>query len=334
MKILITGGAGFIGANIASAYLKNGDNVTIYDNFYRPGVKSNVDWLQKEYPNHPLTIQESSILDVDQLKKSLKNQDVVFHMAGQTAVTTSVKNPEIDFEINARGTFNVLESVRQISPEAIVLTASTNKVYGNLSRLKIHEQVMRYQVTGKSSVDETEPLDFYSPYGCSKGTADQYTHDYYRIYGIKTIVFRQSCIYGTHQLGVEDQGWLAHFAASFIQDKPLSLFGSGKQVRDALYIDDLVSAYQIAVQKIDKTKGQIYNIGGGEDKTISLLELIVLLEKISGKKIPVEYKPERPGDQKIYISDVSKAQADFGWKPETSVEQGVTKLYKWLESVL
>ncbi len=334
MNVLITGGAGFIGANLAAHYLGKKAKVTVYDNLHRPGVKKNITWLKKNYPSQYLTVKIADILNYRILEEAVKGQHIIFHMAGQTAVTTSIQDPMTDFELNARGTLNLLEAVRNNSPRAVVVTASTNKVYGNLDRLKLKENKTRYKVIGKATIDESEPLDFHSPYGCSKGTADQYTRDYSRIYGIKTIVFRQSCIYGTHQLGVEDQGWLAHFAAMSIKKKSINIFGNGKQVRDALYINDLIQAYDKAVTNINTTAGNIYNIGGGEDNTVSLLELITLLEKVSGEKINTKFFLERPGDQQVFISDNSKAKKDFKWKPTTSVEDGVEKLYYWLKESL
>lgn len=332
--VLITGGAGFIGTNTADTYLKKRHRVIIYDNLYRPGVEKNLAWIKKHQHRQNLTIVKADILDQKKLSASVKQANIIFHLAGQTAVTTSVSNPRLDFEFNALGTLNVLEAIRQHNPKAIIVTASTNKVYGNLSRLNISEAKTRYKVTGKQSVSETEPLDFYSPYGCSKGTADQYTRDYHRMYGLHTISFRQSCIYGPHQLGVEDQGWLAHFAASALSDRNITLFGSGKQVRDVLYVDDLVSAYDLAVQNITTTAGQVYNIGGGTKNTVSLLELITLLEKILNRPIITSLSTTRPGDQKVYISDITKATRHFGWRPSVSVADGVNHLVQWLQTSL
>lgn len=333
-NILITGGAGFIGTNLAAHYLKKNSHVTIYDNLYRPGVKANLDWLKSAFPTKKLTIKIADILDQPKLNQAVKNQHIIFHLAGQTAVTTSINKPRLDFEINALGTLNLLESIRRKNSKAILVTASTNKVYGNLSRLKLTTTKTRYRIRGKSSITETEPLDFYSPYGCSKGTADQYTRDYHRIYGLKTIVFRQSCIYGPNQLGVEDQGWLAHLTALAIKNQSLSIFGTGKQVRDVLYVSDLISAFDLAIKRISKTAGHIYNIGGGVGNTLSLLELIDLLEHLTGHKIKLKFYPQRPGDQQIYISDTAKAKKDFDWSPSTSPKTGVKLLYNWLHETL
>lgn len=333
MKVLVTGGAGFIGTNVVYSYLKKGAFVTVFDNLSRPGVKKNLSWLSETFPAKRLTTIIGDIRDQETVINAIKNQDIIFHLAGQTAVTTSLKNPSEDFNINARGTLNLLEAVRLYNPKAIVLNASTNKVYGELQNIKLREPPTRY--TAKTSgVSESHNLDFHSPYGCSKGTADQYTRDYHRIYGLNTIVFRQSCIYGPHQLGVEDQGWLAHFAASAIQKTPITIFGNGRQVRDVLYIDDLIKAYDQATTKIQKTKGEIYNIGGGPKYTLSLLELITLLEDNLKTKINYSIAPPRPGDQKYYVSNIKKAKSDFSWQPATSPEKGVDLLVRWLETFL
>lgn len=332
MKILITGGAGFIGANVAASYLKRGHSVTVYDNFSRKGTEKNIDWLQTLGATKLLKVVEGDVADFSSLKQLVKKQDIVFHLAGQTAVTTSIKNPRLDFEANALGTFNVLEAVRQSNPETVVFYSSTNKVYGAMSRVNTRRRGKRYYGVQSASVDESESLDFYSPYGCSKGAGDQYMQDYSRIYGLKTVVFRQSCIYGSHQFGVEDQGWVAHFTSQVIKNKKLKIFGDGKQVRDLLYITDLVRAFRLAHKYIHITAGQVYNIGGGITNSISLLELIEQLEELSKRTVEVEYFEARKGDQRVYISDTAKAYRDFNWQPKVSVTDGIEKLYQWLES--
>lgn len=334
MRILITGGAGFIGANTASYYLQKKDHVTIYDDFSRDGVEKNAKWLKENFSNKFLKITRASVTDFKKLTAATKDIDVVFHFAGQTAVTTSIKDPRRDFQANALGTFNILESVRQASPKAIIVYSSTNKVYGAMSRVNTRPRGKRYFPIESPSIDESEQLDFYSPYGCSKGAGDQYVHDYHRIYGLNTIVFRQSCIYGTHQLGVEDQGWLAHFTAQVVRGKPLTIFGDGKQVRDILYITDLVDAYDKAVKNIDVTKGQVYNIGGGIRNSASLLEVIEILARLSGTKIKFKFQEERLGDQKVYISNIDKAYRDFDWQPKIGIHQGLELLYSWLKESL
>jgi CDP-paratose 2-epimerase len=330
-NIFITGGVGFIGINVAKHYLKKGWNVKIYDCLFRPGVEQNLEILKKE--NHSnLTVVQNDIRDFEILKTEIKNSDVVLHYAGQTAVTTSVVNPRTDFEVNALGTFNVCEAVRLFCPKATLGYSSTNKVYGAIPKSQVTEEKTRYVAKNyKNGFPESLPLDFYSPYGCSKGTGDQYVRDYHRIYGLNSFVFRQSCIYGTYQLGVEDQGWLAHFILMAINNKTLKIYGDGKQVRDVLFIDDLVDAYDKAVTNIDKIKGEVFNIGGGANNTISLLELVSDIEELNGKKINLKFVDWRPGDQKIYISDVSKAKKVLGWEPKTNTNNGIKKLFDWLK---
>jgi len=332
-SVFITGGAGFIGANTANYYLDKGVQVTVYDNLSRKGVQHNLDWL-KTNSKGKLTIIKGDVKDYDLVKKSLKGHQVIFHFAGQTAVTTSIKNPRADFESNALGTFNVLEAMREVNPKAIMLYSSTNKVYGAMGRVNAARRKTRYISVESPSIDESEPLDFYSPYGCSKGSGDQYTHDYARIYGLKTIVFRQSCIYGTHQFGVEDQGWVAHFTSQVIKGESITLFGDGKQVRDMLFINDLVTAYEKAIQNIVISSGQVYNMGGGIDNAVSLLELVGYLQKLSGNKVNVKFSKSRQGDQKVYISNIDKAKRDLDWRPQIGVEEGVKLLYFWLRDYL
>lgn len=329
MKILITGGAGFIGANLAAYYLKQGNTVTVLDNLSRKNVIENVKWLETINPsNFKLVTQD--IRNYDGIKEVVKKQDVIFHEAAQTAVTTSLIHPRYDFEENALGTFNVLEAVREKNPETILFYASTNKVYGGLDDLKLRATEFRYQPASLAAISETRPLDFHTPYGCSKGTADQYVRDYSRSYKIKTVVFRQSCIYGEHQFGVEDQGWVAHFTSQVIKGLPITIYGNGKQVRDLLFIDDLVAGYDKALKAIDKTAGQVFNMGGGLNHTASLLEVITFLEKIKGSPLDLSYRKTRNGDQKYYVSDITKAKKVFGWTPKISVDKGINRLYKWL----
>lgn len=330
-NIFITGGVGFIGINVAKFYLKKGFKVKIYDSLFRPGVEKNLEILKKE--NHQnLIISQNDIRDFETLKKEIVGSDAVFHFAGQTAVTTSVTDPRTDFEVNALGTFNVCEAVRLSCPTATLGYSSTNKVYGAIPSSTSREDEKRYTPTNfENGFPESLPLDFYSPYGCSKGTGDQYIRDYHRIYGLNSFVFRQSCIYGTYQLGVEDQGWLAHFILTAINKKPLTIYGDGKQVRDVLFIDDLVEAYDKAINNIGKIKGEIFNIGGGPKNTISLLELIDEIEKLNGEKINLKFKDWRPGDQKIYISNIAKAKQILDWSPKIDTKTGIKKLFDWLK---
>ena len=334
-KILITGGAGFIGINTANYYLDKGWKVVLFDNLSRKGTEINLLWIKKHKNKKNLLFVKGDIRkDQRSLVKNLARTNLVLHLAGQVAVTTSVTDPREDFEINALGTFNVLEAVRASGANPVFIYSSTNKVYGELEEEKVLETKTRYVFKDlKSGVSEKTPVDFHSPYGCSKGAGDQYVRDYHRIYGLNTIVFRQSCIYGEHQFGIEDQGWLAWFIIALAKGKQISIYGTGKQVRDALYIKDLVRAYDLAYRHKRKTVGQIYNIGGGPKNTISVwFEFVPLLEKLFGKKIRARFAPMRPGDQPIYVSDLKRAKKDFGWSPKTSVTQGVKLLYSWVIS--
>ncbi len=332
MNIVVIGGAGFIGCNVADYYLKNKHNVTVFDNFSRKGTLQNLDWLLKRYKDNLTVAQGDVRIDFGKLKSVVSKADIVFHLAAQVAVTTSVVDPREDFEINALGTFNVLEAIRQSGNKPIVLYSSTNKVYGGMEQVTIVERNGEYDYESLPlGVSEAEQLDFHSPYGCSKGTADQYMIDYSRIYGLRTIVFRQSCIYGYRQFGVEDQGWVAHFTISSMFDRPLTIYGDGKQVRDVLFIDDLVQAYDLAIKNINVTAGKAYNIGGGPNKKMSLLNLIGYLEKFFGKKLTYTFSNWRPGDQRVFICDIRKAKNEFGWEPRIGVEEGVRLLAAWVK---
>jgi CDP-paratose 2-epimerase len=256
----------------------------------------------------------------------------VIHCAGQVAVTTSVSDPRSDFQKNALGTFNVLEALRLGAPDAILLHASTNKVYGGMEDVRIERRGQRWcYVDLAEGCSEDRGLDFHSPYGCSKGAADQYVRDYARIYGMRTVVFRQSCIYGYRQFGVEDQGWVAWFTIRSVQDAPVTIFGDGCQVRDVLFIEDLLDAYQAAVERIDVAAGRVYNAGGGPQNVLSLLELVSRLERLNGRAMDVGHGDWRPGDQRVFIADIARARAELGWRPHTSVEQGLGKLHTWIE---
>ena len=327
---LITGGAGFIGANLADHYLAGGHCVTIFDNFSRPGTQLNLQWLRERYGEGLKVIRGDVRKPDEQLRVAIDAAQVVFHLAAQVAVTTSVIHPREDFEINALGTFNLLECVRQSASRPVVVYSSTNKVYGKMSDLEVVERGGRYTYSGVTGIPESRPLDFYSPYGCSKGTGDQYVVDYARIYGLKTIVFRQSCIYGRRQFGMEDQGWVAWFAIRASQNLPVTIYGDGMQVRDILHVDDLVAGYDAAVAAIDCTAGKAYNIGGGPENTLSLLELVDCLEGLFGRKLSYSFEDWRPGDQLIFVSDISRARADFGWRPRITVKEGVAALANWI----
>lgn len=332
MDILITGGAGFIGTNAALYFGKDTANkITILDDLSRFGTQNNLNLLKQSLTKR-LTFIQADITDIKKYRTALKRADLIIHLAGQTAVTTSIKDPSHDFHVNVLGGVTLLENIRIHNPQAIVLYASTNKVYGNLSHhiLKKRVSLKRYvNITCPQGVDESEQLNFISPYGCSKGTVDQYMADYARSFGLKTVVFRQSCIYGPYQLGVEDQGWVAHFSKQFLMKKPITLFGDGYQVRDLLYVEDLVRLYELAAQKIGLTAGQVFNAGGGEKNSFSLLEVLALMEKKIGYAPPITTMTERLGDQKYFVSNNAKAKKMIGWKPTTPFVTGVDQMILW-----
>jgi CDP-paratose 2-epimerase len=331
-KILITGGAGFIGSNLADHFIQKGHSVIIFDNLSRKGVSYNLDWLKKRHGTGFAFIQ-GDVRDEKAVLKAAEGIQVIYHTAGQTAVTTSMTYPRQDFETNVIGAFNVLEAARLVGDDPILIYTSTNKVYGGMEDVQILEKDTRYEYLNLPyGIDESRPLDFHSPYGCSKGSADQYVHDYARIYGLKTVVFRMSAIYGPHQFGMEDQAWVAYFVIALIKDWPLTIYGDGKQVRDILYINDLVRAFELATQKIQVTAGQIYNIGGGSENTISIwAEFSRILDQILGRKVhAANFREWRPGDQKIYISDIRKATQDFGWHPVIGINQGLENIARWI----
>lgn len=331
MNIFITGGAGFIGVHCANYFLSQGHKVTVYDNFSRRGARENARWLRLTHEAQRLNVIGGDIRNWEALIEAIPDHDVVIHLAAQVAVTSSVKNPREDFEINAVGTFNVLEAVRLYVPGAILLFASTNKVYGGMEEIKIIKEARRYVYRDlPHGIPESQNLDFHSPYGCSKGCADQYVRDYNRIYGLRTVVFRQSCIFGTHQFGVEDQGWVSWFTIAATLGKAITIFGDGMQVRDVLFVEDLIRGYEMAMAKIDKAQGKIYNIGGGAGMTLSLLELLELLGNKLGKKIDYKLSGWRPGDQPVYISDISKIKTELGWQPQITLEAGTTKMIDWI----
>ncbi len=331
MRILITGGAGFIGCKYADRRLSRGDEVVLFDNLSRPKTELNLRWLYERHGPR-LTFVRGDVRDYGAVAEVAQGAEAVFHLAAQVAVTTSVVNPREDMEINVLGGFNVLEAVRQVCPAAPAVFASTNKVYGGLDGLEVVETPTRHEMPELPlGVSESQPLDFHSPYGCSKGTADQYFRDYARVYGLKTVVLRQSCIYGTRQFGVEDQGWVAHFCISAAKDRPMTIYGDGKQVRDLLWIDDLMDAYDAALSHIDAAAGRIYNVGGGPDKTLSIwAEFAPLLKGVAGQVPDVKYAEARVGDQKVYVSDIRKARRELGWEPKVGPREGVEHLWRWI----
>jgi CDP-paratose 2-epimerase len=331
-RVLITGGAGFIGSNLAHRLLQEGHTVTILDNLSRSGCQTNLRWLADTFGADAFNFMQADLTDYDALCHATEGVERIYHLAGQVAVTTSVKNPRQDFAANALGTFNALEAARHYGNDPIFIYASTNKVYGGMEEIRVIEDETRYRYADLPlGISETQLLNFHSPYGCSKGAGDQYTRDYFRIYKLKSVVVRQSCIYGYRQFGIEDQGWLAWFIIAVLKGLPIKIYGNGKQVRDVHFIEDLLNAYELICQNIDQTAGQIYNIGGGAINTMSIwAEFGPLLEKLMGSPIPVNFGDWRPGDQPVYISDIRKAERDFGWHPHVSVQEGVTRLFNWI----
>jgi CDP-paratose 2-epimerase len=331
MKLLITGGCGFIGTNFAEYFVKKGWEITVLDNLSRKGSSENRRWLQEKYPAIrfvPADIRSDNKI----LEEEAGQHDAIFHLAAQVAVTTSVQNPREDFEINVVGTLNILEAIRTTGATPILIFASTNKVYGGMEEIVIEEKADRHVYRDlPAGIAETQQLDFHSPYGCSKGTADQYVRDYARIYGMRTVVFRQSCIYGPRQFGIEDQGWIAWFTIAALLGRPMTIYGDGKQVRDVLHVDDLARAYELAVEKISSVRGEVFNVGGGAQFSLSVKEVFPLLEKFLGKKISYSMSDWRPGDQPVYISDIAKVKGKLGWSPTISPEAGVKTLFDWCQ---
>ncbi len=331
MKALITGGAGFIGSNLADRLIGRGYQVVVYDDLSRRGAEQNVAWLRARHGERWLLLQ-ADVRDFAALRRAAADADVIYHLASQVAVTTSVQDPRHDFEVNALGTFNVLEAARLSGRRPIVLYASTNKVYGGMEEVVVVETEAGYAYRDyPQGIPETFPLDLHSPYGCSKGAGDQYVRDYARIYGLPTVVLRQSCIYGPRQMGCEDQGWVAWFIIAAVTGQPITIYGDGRQVRDVLWVDDLLDLYQAAVERIDIAAGQVYNVGGGPQNTLAVwAELGPMLEALVGRRIPVAYGDWRPGDQRIFVADIGKAGRELGWRPRVSKVEGVRRLYEWV----
>jgi len=337
MKLLITGGCGFLGSNLAIDAINRRDEVLIFDNLYRNGSRANLEWLQ----NHgKITFEHGDIRnsnDITRVVQSFK-PDAIFHLAGQVAMTTSIANPRMDFDINVAGTFNLLDAVRNHAADAIVIYSSTNKVYGDLEQYSYTESATRYECVEKpTGFDESTQLDFHSPYGCSKGSADQFMLDYARIFGLKTVVFRHSSMYGGRQFATYDQGWVGWFCQKAVEAKnklttePFTISGTGKQVRDVLHGDDMKTLYLAALNNIDAAKGQAFNIGGGLSNSLSLLELFDLLESNSGAKLNYTKLPVRESDQRVFIADITKAQNVLHWTPKVTSQEGVKKMFDWVE---
>lgn len=331
--VLITGGAGFIGTNLAHRLLSDGRHVVVFDNLARQGVERNLEWLRREHGDL-VTFRHADVRNAGAVHDAVRGASEVFHFAAQVAVTTSLTSPVDDFEVNARGTLNVLEAIRNSAHRPPLFFTSTNKVYGGLEELRMDEAGDRYSprrtAVLEHGVGESRPLDFHSPYGCSKGAADQYIRDYARSYGLRTVVFRMSCIYGPHQFGTEDQGWVAHFLIRALNHEPITIYGDGRQVRDILYADDVVDAFLLASEHIDGTAGHAFNIGGGVANTISLRELLRLMTSLDGRAPKYELSAWRTGDQKYYVSDTRKFEKMTGWRARVNARDGIRMLREWL----
>ncbi|HYF63073.1 MAG TPA: NAD-dependent epimerase/dehydratase family protein [Herpetosiphonaceae bacterium] len=330
---LITGGAGFVGTNVAWRLLEMGRPVLLFDNLSRPGVERNLAALRRRFGDQARLIT-GDVRDGAALAAAVAQAGQVYHFAAQVAVTTSLADPLGDFEINARGTVNLLEAMRRLDNPPSLLFTSTNKVYGSLPDVGLRLEGERYQPTDPATrahgIGEGRPLDFHSPYGCSKGAADQYVIDYARTFDLPAVVFRMSCIYGPHQQGNEDQGWVAHFLIRALEGRPLTIYGDGKQVRDVLYVDDLVNAMLLAQHNIGRLSGQAFNIGGGAANTLSLLELLDQIGELHGERPLAGFAATRPGDQRFYVSDIRAFQAATGWTPTVGVREGIERLAAWV----
>lgn len=339
MKLLITGGCGFLGSNLVVDALSRSDEILIFDNLSRNGSRSNLEWLTAQ---GSFTFRHGDIRNRNDVEATLAafQPDVVFHLAGQVAMTTSIANPQMDFEINVVGTHNLLESVRRYCPKAIIVYSSTNKVYGDLDQFSYREDETRYVCVDRpNGFDEAVQLSFQSPYGCSKGAADQYMLDYARIFGLKTVVFRHSSMYGGRQFATYDQGWIGWFCQKAVEAQhgtatPFTISGNGKQVRDVLHGDDMKRLYMAAVHHIDRAQGQAFNIGGGAENSLSLLELFDMFTHITGTSLLYQQLPVRESDQRVFIADVTKAQRLLNWRPQVSAFDGVSAMVRWTSEAI
>ncbi|HYH08816.1 MAG TPA: NAD-dependent epimerase/dehydratase family protein [Thermoanaerobaculia bacterium] len=331
--VLITGGCGFVGTNLADRLLREGHRVCVYDNLSRPGVERNLAWLRETHGSNVIA-KIADTRDAAALRDAVRRASAVYHLAAQVAVTTSLADPAGDFDVNAGGTVNVLEAIRGSMRKPPLFFTSTNKVYGGLEDVHMDEEPLRYrprmEQIAQNGVSEERPLDFHSPYGCSKGAADQYVRDYARSYGLRTVVFRMSCIYGPHQFGTEDQGWVAHFLIRALNREPITIYGDGKQVRDILFVEDLVDAFLLAAENIEECSGRAFNIGGGAANTISLRELLAMIRRFEGREARVEWGDWRTGDQKYYVSDTALFREVTGWAPKVGTAEGIRRLREWL----
>jgi CDP-paratose 2-epimerase len=330
--VLITGGAGFIGTNLADRLLRQGRQVRIFDNLARPGAERNLRWLVARHSSR-LRVEVGDVRSPERLRAAVADVGMVFHLAAQVAVTTSLDDPPGDFAVNAAGTLELLEALRRGNGARRLVMTSTNKVYGAIDDIALAAGETRYAPVGEAAgrgIDESRPLQFHSPYGCSKGAADQYVLDYARSYGFSSAVFRMSCIYGPHQHGTEDQGWLAHFMIRALHGEPITIYGDGKQVRDVLYVEDLVDAFLLAEQHLPEIAGQAFNIGGGPENSLSLLELIDRIAGLQGYRPGLRFGDWRVGDQRWYVSDCGKFTDVAGWRPRVGCDDGIRRLYDWL----
>jgi CDP-paratose 2-epimerase len=330
---LVTGGAGFVGTNLASRLAQDGTDVVVLDDLSRPGVERNLHHLRTAYPNR-IRFERGDVRDALAVRRAVRGADAVFHLAAQVAVTTSLVDPVDDFTVNALGTVNVLEEVRRVKRPPFLLFTSTNKVYGNLGDITLREEDERWQPSDAAlaarGLGEWRPLDFCTPYGCSKGAADQYVLDYAKSYGIPATVFRMSCIYGPHQCGNEDQGWVAHFARSVLERRPITVYGDGHQVRDILYASDLVEAMLAARSRAAEVAGHAFNIGGGPANAVSLHDVLDLIADLHGDLPTVSYDEQRTADQRYYVSDTTRFEAATRWRPRVSARAGISSLLRWL----
>ena len=331
--VLITGGAGFVATNVAHRLLSAGRPVILFDNLSRGGVERNLQWLRAAH-GRLVRVQLGDVRDREAVQTLVRQAGRIFHFAAQVAVTTSLADPFLDFEVNARGTLNLLEAVRACDDPPPILFTSTNKVYGDLEDVGLQKSATRYLPSDatlrRAGISEARCLEFHSPYGCSKGVAEQYVLDYARTFGLRTVVFRMSCIYGPHQFGNEDQGWVAHFLIAAMNGQPLTIYGDGLQVRDILFVEDLVDAMLLAQTRVDDVSGRAFNIGGGPANTTSLVELLDLIGELRGERPLANVEPWRPADQRYYVSDTRRFQEATGWAPRVSVREGVARLHEWL----
>lgn len=339
MKLLITGGCGFLGSNLAAHALNQGIELCLFDNLYRNGSQRNLQWLRTQGAFEFVHGDIRNSNDVQRLVSRIK-PDAIFHLAGQVAMTTSIADPRLDFEVNALGTLNLLESVRVHAPDTVVIYSSTNKVYGDLEQYRYRETEKRYVcVEHPNGFNEKTPLDFHSPYGCSKGSADQYLRDYHRIFGLKTIVFRHSSMYGGRQFATEDQGWIGWFCQMAAQTRkcirktPFTISGNGKQVRDVLHAEDMTSLYFTALINAEKIAGRAFNIGGGIDNSLSLLELFEILSENIGQNLEFQKIPKRESDQRVFIADISKISESIDWRPQVNAKNGIALMMEWIENL-